>query len=301
MASALLTRSATLAAAAALACATTVAGAGVASAAGSHHIEPVRIHLDKSGISAPDRAEGGLVTFRTDTDDPAGRQLQILRPHEGVSIDQVFADLTKAISQTDPATAAAGITAVRDEADALGGQLVTPTVPEEQTERVGEGTLYLLDFTAFLADPAHPVFRTLELCGDSGRTLAPFPQSIVLQHETSAGPRFDAQNLDTADAPILVHNEADELHEMQIQPVKPGTTDADIQAFFDALAAGQNPGPPPFTGPASGVGAISPQGTVEIETRGLPAGTYVLLCFIPDDTTGIPHAFEGMHKVVTLH
>ena len=32
----------------------------------------------------------------------------------------------------------------------------------------------------------------------------------------------------------------------------------------------------------------------------LPAGTYVLLCFVADDETGIPHAIMGMHQVVVL-
>jgi hypothetical protein len=35
-------------------------------------------------------------------------------------------------------------------------------------------------------------------------------------------------------------------------------------------------------------------------TYSLPPGTYVLLCFIADDVTGMPHADMGMHKVVTL-
>ena len=35
-------------------------------------------------------------------------------------------------------------------------------------------------------------------------------------------------------------------------------------------------------------------------TYHLPAGTYVLLCFVADDVTRMPHAFMGMHKVVTL-
>lgn len=300
MPSVLLLRSVRLATAAALACATTITGAGVAVAGDHDHSgEPVQIHIDKSGISAPDQAEGGLVTLRVHTDDPMGRQLQLLRPHEGVSIDQVLDDLTKAISH-DPATAAAGISAERDEAEALGGTFVTPQVPEEQTERIGEGPVFLLDFTAFIADPAHPVLRKLDLHGDNGRDLAPFPHSIVFQQDTAAGPRFDAQDVNEANAPILVHNKSDELHEMQIQPVKPGTTDADIQAFFDAQAKGQNP-TSPFTGPPVGLSAISPNRTVEIQTKDLPAGTYVLLCFIPDDETGIPHAFEGMHKVVELH
>jgi len=36
-------------------------------------------------------------------------------------------------------------------------------------------------------------------------------------------------------------------------------------------------------------------------TYNLPAGRYVLLCFVADEQTGIPHAFMGMHKVVVLH
>ena len=32
----------------------------------------------------------------------------------------------------------------------------------------------------------------------------------------------------------------------------------------------------------------------------LPKGTYVLLCFVADDLTGMPHAIMGMHKVVVL-
>jgi hypothetical protein len=32
----------------------------------------------------------------------------------------------------------------------------------------------------------------------------------------------------------------------------------------------------------------------------LPAGTYVMLCFIADDEAGMPHAVMGMHKVVHL-
>ena len=32
----------------------------------------------------------------------------------------------------------------------------------------------------------------------------------------------------------------------------------------------------------------------------LPKGTYVLMCFVADDMTGIPHAFMGMHKVIKL-
>jgi hypothetical protein len=32
----------------------------------------------------------------------------------------------------------------------------------------------------------------------------------------------------------------------------------------------------------------------------VPSGTYALLDYIPDTTSGMPHAFGGMHAVVTV-
>jgi hypothetical protein len=76
-------------------------------------------------------------------------------------------------------------------------------------------------------------------------------------------------------------------------------TDDDIQKFFDT-----NNDPavqPPFAqdGPSIEMGVQSPSRQADISYR-LPAGTYVLECFVADDLTGEPHALMGMHKVVTL-
>ncbi|WP_406345849.1 hypothetical protein [Streptomyces sp. NBC_00648] len=291
-------------AAAALAFTTALAGATTADATvrgdyGGHGRHPVEVSIGASGIHAPDTAQAGLVAFHVKTDDPNGRSLQALRPHRGVTMRKVLADLTKAISR-NPATAARGISAVRDEVDALGGAQVTPAVSETFTTPIGAGPVVLLDFTAFLADPAHPVTRTLNLRGSkrggSSEDLAAFPDSIVITRETSAGPRFDVNGLHKAADNVLVHNSSDELHEMALQPVKRGTTDAQIQAFF----GGNGSGTPPFTGPSLGLGAVSPGRTALLETHHLPPGTYALLCFVPDDKTGRPHVAEGMHKVVVL-
>jgi len=55
--------------------------------------------------------------------------------------------------------------------------------------------------------------------------------------------------------------------------------------------------PPPFfrAGPSGGNDVVSPGGTIRVAYN-LPAGTYVLLCFVADDVTGMPHALMGMHK-----
>jgi hypothetical protein len=91
-------------------------------------------------------------------------------------------------------------------------------------------------------------------------------------------------------------NVSDTLHMMQIVPVKPGTTDADISAFF----AGKTKNVPFIPGPSGGNDVTSPGVTLQV-SYDLPEGTYVLMCFVADDMTGMPHAFMGMHKVVVLH
>ena len=44
---------------------------------------------------------------------------------------------------------------------------------------------------------------------------------------------------------------------------------------------------------------VSPGKTIAVSYN-LPRGTYVLLCFVADDVTGIPHAIMGMHLVIRL-
>ncbi|MFE9425409.1 hypothetical protein ACFYNO_20830 [Kitasatospora sp. NPDC006697] len=303
MSTALLRRSARSAAVAALAIATALGATGVARAdAPGHEGFVVHVQLNTDGvIQAPDDHPGGTVTFRIATDDPNGRQLQILRPHAGTTIDQVLVDLAGAVSQ-DPATAAAAITKVRDEAEALGGGLARPDVPAILSEDISAGPIYLLDFTSFLAHPdSPPPVKKIELCEDAGYHLPHFPHEIVIQHDTAAGPRFQAEDVDDANGGIFVHNASPELHEMEIQPVAPGTTDAQVQAYFDAILGGTPPPPPPFTGVPVGLSAISPDHDAVIHPDKLPAGDYVLLCFVPDDHSGLPHAFLGMHKVIHLH
>ena len=84
---------------------------------------------------------------------------------------------------------------------------------------------------------------------------------------------------------------------MEIMPVKAGTTDKEIQAFFNSGSQSA----PPFArnGPSGGNDVVSPGGTIRVSYN-LPRGTYVLLCFVADDMTGIPHAIMGMHKVIHL-
>ncbi|MFC6066368.1 hypothetical protein [Streptomyces ochraceiscleroticus] len=272
---------------------------GVATADATRHGDdarkPIEVSIGASGIHAPDHARAGLVDFHVTTDDSEGRFLQAFRPRHGASVHKVLAHLAMAVGD-NPAAAAKGVSSVRDEAELYGGAQVTPSVPATFTTPITAGTVVLLDFSAFLKDPTHPVIRTLELHGESSKGRADFPDSIVTTKETEDGPRFEVHGLRKAEDNILVHNASDEIHEMALQPVAPGTTDEQIQKAFSSTSAGA----PPFTGPSLGLGAISPGRTALLSNHHLPPGTYALLCFVPDDETGHPHVAEGMHKVVVL-
>ncbi|MFK0253126.1 hypothetical protein [Streptomyces sp. NPDC090445] len=310
MRTALLKHGARAAALAALVLATSLGGPAVAAPADHAPLQeqathagldrrapkPIDVKITESGIEAPESAAAGLVSFRVTTDDSNGRFLQAFRPHPGVTVDQVLADLAKAVSRK-PIPTAEGMLAVRDESEMFGGAQVTASVSETFTTPITAGEVVLLDFTAFLQDPAHPVTRTLRLQG-SQRPGTPtgFPDSFVLARDTPDGPRFDIHGLDRTGDTILVHNSTQELHEMGIQPVAPGTTDAQIQAIFDRTA----PGPLPYTGRSVGLGVISPGRSVLLEIRNLPPGTYAVGCFAPDGKAGLPDAIKGMHKVVVL-
>jgi hypothetical protein len=116
-----------------------------------------------------------------------------------------------------------------------------------------------------------------------------------------AGPasadRFIAPRVWPHRGTYLFHNIADTIHFMQIMPVKAGTTDAQIQAFLNSGSQSA----PPFarSGPSGGNDVVSPGKTIAVSYN-LPRGTYVLLCFVADDVTGIPHAIMGMHLVIRL-
>ncbi|MDH6131480.1 hypothetical protein P3T37_000849 [Kitasatospora sp. MAA4] len=293
-------RAARAAAVTTLTFAAVLGGVGPAGAT-SPEDHPIEVSLGAAGIQVPDGSHtGGLVSFRVATDDASGRQLQLLRPHDGVTPEKAMSDLAASVS-ADPATAAAGIKAFRTEADALGGALVTPQVHEQFTEEISPGAVYLVDLTALRADPAHPVTKRLDLVGTSGQSAnqARFQDGMVIERDSFAGPRFQTEDLDHAHLAYLVHNESTEIHEMQLRPVAAGTTDAQLDAYYAALAAGGKPASP-FTGPGTGFGGISPDHSAAIQAHGLQPGTYALLCLVPDETLGVPHAALGMRRIVTL-
>jgi hypothetical protein len=134
--------------------------------------------------------------------------------------------------------------------------------------------------------------RSFRVAGNAHATLPATSQSVSMKEPD----RFvvSASGGTLRRGPLRISNDSGELHFAQLVQVKAGTTDADITAWF---AGGANPSV--NGGAALNFGTQSP-GRASVVDVTLPSGTYALLDYIPDTTSGMPHAFGGMHAVVTV-
>jgi len=240
----------------------------------------------------------GLNCFTVSTTNPGqpggggGASVTLFHPVRGVSLAKLLADAKNEFS-SKPATAAKGTRELNRDGRFFGLALVVPGHPETVTENLQPGTYWLGDVadTIGAGKPAQLVRLTVLPFGRSG-----FLGANVLVRATSAD-RFIAPRFWPHRGSYLFANVADTIHFMEIVPVKDGTTDAQIQAFFNSGSQSA----PPFAkaGPFGGNDVVSPGHLIKVNYN-LPRGTYVLLCFVADDVTGIPHAIMGMHLVIHL-
>ena len=87
---------------------------------------------------------------------------------------------------------------------------------------------------------------------------------------------------------------SDQPHVVIFQHVKDGTTARQVRR---ALRSQQQP--PWLLKANTSTGVLSPNRR-EVFHYNLPAGRYLLLCYWPDDDTGMPHYLMGMWKLVNL-
>ncbi|MGO4599417.1 hypothetical protein [Terrabacter sp. 2RAF25] len=290
------------AAALALSASGLVAGAASAGADSHHSHSSVSVVGNGSHVTlSRSSVDAGVVRFRVSSTFAGGSSnITMFQPKAHVNVARVLADLQEEFS-SDPATAAKGTRDLVRDARFFGLADVGPGTPAVVTERLARGTYYLMDLGA--PPTGAPALTTLRVRGDGDRDEhgdhgdhLSLPRARATVEVTSAD-RFVVHGRLPAHGTVRVHNVSDTIHFMDISPVKKGTTDAQIQAFFDS----NSQQPPSFfvDGPSVGMDVQSP-GRQAFLTYRLPPGTYVLLCFVADDETGMPHALMGMHKVVTL-
>ena len=91
-------------------------------------------------------------------------------------------------------------------------------------------------------------------------------------------------------------NQADQPHFLALQHVKDSTTNAKVRKFINSGGQGN---PPWVLKGSADSGVLSP-GKSQLLNYDLKPGKYLVACFWPDYFTGMPHAFMGMWKLVTL-
>jgi hypothetical protein len=239
----------------------------------------------------------GRVTFSVrSTNAASGSAITLFRPKSGHTKSEVLGDLAEEFSQ-DPSTSAKGTRDLVADTLVYGLADVSPARKALITRTVRPGTYYLMD----LGNPPQsgpPATTTLTVKAHTGYRAASLHRHARATIKMTSADRFKVKGRLPAKGTIKVRNTSDTLHFVAMQRVKRGTTDKQVQQYFDSGA----PGAPPWAvqSPQMGTDVLSPGQSVNLTYR-LHRGTYVLMCFIADDKTGMPHAFMGMHKVVRLH
>jgi hypothetical protein len=249
------------------------------------------VHLDRTHLHA------GSIQFRVRTTNPStpdggGSQITMFRLKNGATLAKVFAD----IGEEFGANPAKGTRDLVHDATFYGLADVATSTPVTVTEYVGPGTYYLLDLGK--QPTGAPAVTKLTVDGKT----AGIEQDSDLRSQVTVKAvepdRFVAPRSWPRHGTFTWTNRTDTIHFVELQPVKAGTTDKQVQAYFDS----HSQQPPPFVlpgRPSSGADVISPGKSLQL-SYSLPRGTYVLLCFVADDKTGMPHALMGMHEVVVL-
>jgi hypothetical protein len=243
----------------------------------------------------------GQVTFELRSTSPAtadggGADVEVFAPNRGISVASVYAHIR---AQQGPQAAASTRWLTKNVA-IYGGAQVQGAGRVTATLQLRAGTYTVADLNTVFAGGPVASFR---LTVTGVQTVNQMPPRVAATIDLTSKDRFAPTSTTLpAHSAYLVRNVADTVHFVIFTPVKPGTTDADVTKAI-ASATGPQTGPPPYVLTDKlgvGSGALSPARTEVVSSPLLTPGTYDLECYVADDTTGMPHFFMGLHKIVTI-
>jgi hypothetical protein len=232
-----------------------------------------------------DTVSSGFATFRITTKHRE-HPLQMLRLRGDYSFKQAKSDLDKAFGGNVRAVK-------RVDANVLwvGGGTATPDRDGRFAETLFPGTYIILDEEG-------PGLTRLHVTDDSVGTGGYAVGATITA--ASGEKRDNVFRADKEAVPrkgwVLFRNRADEPHFMLLQKVAKSTTRKDVQKFIDS--GGQSE-PEWIRDGFTQTGAISPDTQIYVHLH-LPAGRYLVTCFWPSKSEGMPHFFMGMYNLIDL-
>jgi hypothetical protein len=259
-------------------------------------------------VSRPVVDQGALTVRLRDHEIPSrdqGIQATIVRVHRGFTIGQVQRAINLQLNQNAPnAIAALSTRLINREAVAYGGidalagsdEVVSTTVHLDRPGR------YWIINTANGRAQIIGTFRARHDVAVTPHRLQT-PDATLIAGFHGLDRFFGANGTLPRAGELRVANLGDTIHVVEIYRVRNGVTDAQVQTEFNTIMAGHTPTSDPAglnSTPRDliGVDAISP-GHVAEQVYDLDhGGTYLAVCFVADETTGVPHVFMGMHKIL---
>jgi uncharacterized cupredoxin-like copper-binding protein len=266
-----------------------------ATSEGAEPTEPAASDIPQLDVTATDFAfdvpaefGGGWVRIVMNNAGAEDHQGQLVKLNDGVTFDQ----LTAALQADETGSQALALVSL-----AGGPNAIKPGETADVVNELEAGDYALLCFVSGADDIPHLAKGMISpLTITEPAAEQPAPPDAYASVVTSDF-QFDAPDtLPSGEQVIEVQNDGPQPHEMTLVKLDEGVTFEDLQAL---LASEEEPtGPPPFSS-AGGLGAIAP-GTSGYTTLNLDAGTYALLCFVPDPDSGAPHFALGMVDSFTV-
>jgi hypothetical protein len=214
------------------------------------------------------------------------QELSLLRFRPGYGYAKLLADGRRADGHG--AGARDALARIMAGTEFVGGVDVFPGEHASFAAVVRRGTYYLGELND------RPLFRVIRV---SGARTGALPPTAAVVHEYDFGYRVRGNTL-PAHGTITIHNAGRQPHRLNLEPVKAGTTRAQVGAYI-RKSGGRPYGPPPSfarRGPELGTSVVGPGETIQF-SYAVPAGTYALIGWQQDTTTGKPQALEGMYAV----
>ncbi len=227
----------------------------------------------------PDEIDAGLTTFAMPNDGAEAHHAQLVRVNDGGSLDAALA----ALGEEDLETVFQNVSV------AGGVGIVPPGGSAAATVDLAPGEYAFLCALESPDGTPHVAKGMLSTFTVTDEAPVEQPQVETVGEVTLNDFAFALP--DDLDGTVAVTNDGEQPHEMLLIQLGEGV------ALEEALASLEGPpptdGPPPAI-PAGGMQAIMPGDTGYLDLSTLAAGSYGLVCFIPDAATGKPHLELGM-------
>ena len=251
------------------------------------NIPETKIGARDFAYDAPDTITGGLVKLTLTNNGKEPHQAQVVRLNDGVTPTQ----LQGALQNPDPAALLKMVTTTG------GPNVIDPGQSQSVIGNLTPGNYVLLCFVSGEDNIPHlakGMVKTFTVTASGNPPAAPETTNKLITADFNF---LGVDTLASGNQTIEVTNGGPQPHETTMIRLKGGLTVDQLKAVL-ASSEGPPPGPPPFDD-VGGLGAMNAGGKGFIQTN-LTPGSYAFLCFVPDATTGKPHAELGMVRAFTV-